>query len=225
MKRLVPLFLLAAFACAGAPSAADPELKTDEDKTLYALGLVVARQVGVFHLTPQELAIVQAGLADGTQGKTPKVTLEEFGPKLQALAQKRAAAGVDIEKKKGKEFLAKIAEKPGIKKTGTGLLMETVTEGTGPSPGPEDNVKVKYRGTLIDGTFFDGTEKYNGEPSGFKLGPGLVKCWNEALTFMKVGGKAKIYCPPELAYGDSANGPIPAGATLLFDMELVEIVK
>jgi FKBP-type peptidyl-prolyl cis-trans isomerase len=221
---VVPVVLLAAFACSGAPVAADPELKTEDEKTLYSLGLVISKQVGVFKLTPAELAIVQSGLADGIQGKTPKVSLDEYGPKINALAQQRVSAGAVEEKKKGKEYLAKIAEKPGIKKTGSGLLMETVAEGTGASPKPEDNVKVNYRGTLIDGTFFDGTEKY-GEPSTMKMSTGLIKCWNEALTYMKVGGKAKVYCPAELAYGDKPNGAIPAGATLVFDLELLEIVK
>ena len=224
MKRFVPVLLLAAFACSGAPVAADPELKTEDDKTLYALGLVISKQLAAFKLTPAELAVLQSGMADGTQGKTPKVSLDEYGPKIQALGQQRMSAGAAEEKKKGKEYLAKIGEKPGIKKIGTGLLIETVTEGTGASPKPEDNVKVNYRGTLIDGTFFDGTEKY-GEPSTFKMSTGLIKCWNEALTYMKVGGKAKVYCPPELAYGDRANGAIPAGATLVFDLELLEIVK
>ena len=112
-----------------------------------------------------------------------------------------------------------------MRRIGRRDLIETIKEGTGPSPKLEDNVKVNYRGTLIDGTFFDGTEKY-GEPSTFKLSKtGLIGCWNEALTFMKVGGKAKVYCPPDLAYGDRPNGEIPAGATLLFDLELLEIVK
>lgn len=224
MKRFVPILLLASFACASAPVAADPELKTDDEKTLYALGLGFSKQIAVFKLTPAELAILQSGISDGALGKTPKVSLEEFGPKIQALAQQRMSAGAVEEKKKGKEYLAKIAEKPGIKKTGTGLLMETVAEGTGESPKPGDNVKVNYKGSLIDGTVFDASEKHGG-PATFKLGPGLVACWNEALTFMKVGGKAKIYCPSELAYGDRPNGQIPAGGTLLFDLELLEIVK
>jgi FKBP-type peptidyl-prolyl cis-trans isomerase FkpA len=224
MKRFVPILLLASFACASAPVAADPELKTEDEKTLYALGLNFSKQISVFKMTPAELAVLQSGISDGTLGKPPKVSLEEYGPKIQALAMQRMSAGAAAEKQKGKEYLAKIAEKPGIKKTGTGLLMETVTEGTGATPGPEANVKVNYKGTLIDGTVFDESAKYGG-PSQFKLGTGLIKCWNEALTFMKVGGKAKLYCPAELAYGDRPNGVIPAGATLLFELELLEVVK
>ena len=224
MRRFAPILLLSVFACSAAPVVADPELKTEDDKTLYAIGLVFSKQIAAFKLTPAELAMLQSGLADGALGKTPKVNLDEYGPKIQPMVMQRMSAGAAEEKKKGKEYLAKIGEKPGIKKTGTGLLMETVAQGTGESPKTGDNVKVNYKGTLIDGTVFDESAKYGG-PSTFKLGPGLVACWNEALTFMKVGGKAKLYCPPELAYGDRANGQIPAGATLVFDLELLEIVK
>ena len=225
MKRFACLWVVVMLACAGgAPAVAEAELKTEDDKTFYALGLVISRQLAAFKLTPAELAAVQAGLLDGSTGKTPKVSLDEYGPKIQALGEKRVAAGVTDEKKRGKEYLAKISEKPGIKKVGSGLLMETVSEGTGESPKPEDNVKVNYKGALIDGHVFDESARHGG-PSTFKLTTGLVKCWNEGLTYMKVGGKAKLYCPAELAYGDRPNGEIPAGATLVFDIELLEIVK
>lgn len=225
MKRYACTLTLALALGATSVAAADPELKTDDDKTFYALGLVISKQLAAFKLTPAELEILKSGLTDGVLKRPEKCKLDEFGPKIQTLGQSRMTSGLADEKKKGKDYLAKIAEKPGIKKTGTGLLIETIKEGTGPSPKLEDNVKVNYRGTLIDGTFFDGTEKY-GEPSTFKLSKtGLIGCWNEALTFMKVGGKAKVYCPPDLAYGDRPNGEIPAGATLLFDLELLEIVK
>jgi|KBSSwiStaDraftv2_1062776.scaffolds.fasta_scaffold14028_8 FKBP-type peptidyl-prolyl cis-trans isomerase len=223
MKRFACLFVLALFAC-GAPAVAEPELKTEDDKTLYALGLVVARQLSPFHLTPAELAVIQAGLADGsTPGKTPKVNLEEYGPKIQGFGQARVTAGIAEERKKGKEYLDKAAAKPGVKKSDSGLLMETVSEGTGASPAATDAVKVSYKGTLLNGTVFDASEKRGG-PQTMRLDQ-VMKCWQEGLTKMKVGGKAKLYCPADLAYGDRPNGDIPPGATLLFDVELVEIVK
>jgi FKBP-type peptidyl-prolyl cis-trans isomerase len=225
MKRFFVFCVLAGFVAAGTACAADPELKTDDDKTIYALGLVFANQLAVFKLTPAELELVKAGLSDGVLKKPAKVELEKFGPKLKPLAEARMAAGAVDEKKKGKAFLETVAAKPGIKKTGSGLLMETVKEGTGKSPVPNDSVKVKYKGTLIDGHVFDSTEKHGGTPSTFKMDPNLIKCWNEALEFMKPGGKAKIYCPSELAYNDRPNGEIPAGATLIFELELIEIAK
>src|SRR5262245_8212078 len=226
MKRTFVICVLAGLAAAGTTYAAEPELKTDDDKTLYALGLVLANQLAPFRMTPEELALVEAGLSDGTLKKTPKVDVEAFGPKIKPLADARLAAGTAEEKKKGKAYLDGIAAKPGIKKTGSGLLIETVTEGTGKSPVPNDKVKVNYKGTLIDGKVFDSSEKHGGPYQVTVAGqPPIIKCWNEALEFMKVGGKAKIYCPSELAYGDRPNGEIPAGATLVFEMEVVEIVK
>jgi len=224
MKRFFVSCVLAGLAAASTACAADPELKTDDDKTFYALGLVIANQLGSFKLTPAELEILKAGLTDGTLKKKALVELEAFGPKIKPLAEARQAAGAVEEKKRGKAFLETIAAKPNIKKTGSGLLMETIAEGTGKSPVPKDNVKVNYKGSLIDGKVFDESGKHGG-PLTFTVGGANIKCWNEALEFMKTGGKAKLYCPAELAYGDRANGEIPAGAALVFELELVEIVK
>jgi FKBP-type peptidyl-prolyl cis-trans isomerase len=211
-------------ATAGTARAADPELKTDDQKTLYALGLVISNQLSMFNLTSAELDVVKAGLTDGTLKQTPKVDLTAFGPKIKPLADARLASGMAEEKKKGKAYLETIAAKPKVKKTGTGLLIETITEGTGASPAPTDAVKVNYKGTYIDGKLFDSSDKHGG-PSTMTLGTGLIKCWNEAMEYMKVGGKAKLYCPPELGYGDRPHGEIPAGSTLVFELELLEIVK
>jgi FKBP-type peptidyl-prolyl cis-trans isomerase len=226
MKRYVVAFALAGLVAAGTARAADPELKTDDDKTFYALGLVLANQLTPFKMTAEELALVQAGMTDGTLKKPPKIDIEAFGPKIKPLADARVAAGAGDEKKKGKAYLDTIAAKPGITKNPSGLLMETVTAGTGKSPVAGDKVKVNYKGTLIDGTEFDASAKHGGAYQVTVEGqPPIIKCWNEALTKMKVGGKAKIYCPAEIAYGDQPKGQIPAGATLVFELEVVEIVK
>jgi FKBP-type peptidyl-prolyl cis-trans isomerase len=224
MKRYFVICVLAGFVAAGTTYAADPELKTDDDKTLYALGLVLANQLAPFRMTPEELAIVEAGLSDGTLKKPPKVDVEAFGPKIKPLADSRQAAGTAEEKKKGQAFLEEIAAKPGIKKTGSGLLMEITKEGTGKGLVPNDKIKVNYKGTLIDGKVFDASERHGG-PYEVTVGGKVIKCWNEALEFLKVGSKAKLYCPPELSYGDRPNGEIPAGATLVFEIEVVELVK
>jgi FKBP-type peptidyl-prolyl cis-trans isomerase FkpA len=223
MKRFFVCCVMAGLVAAGTARAADPELKTDDDKTLYALGLVISNQLGAFHLTAAELELVKAGLSDGTLKKPAKVELDTFGPKIKPLADTRMLAGAAEEKKKGKAYLETIAAKPNIKKTASGLLYESVTEGKGKNPGPTDKVKVNYKGTLIDGHVFDSTEKHGGTPSTFSLDQ-VVKCWGEGLQLMKPGGKAKLYCPAEIAYGDHPNGEIPAGATLAFDVELLEIV-
>ena len=223
MKRFLVSCVLVGLAAAGAACAADPELKSDDDKTLYALGLVISNQLASFKLTPAELELVKAGLTDGTLKKKALIEIETFGPKIKPLAEARTAAAAAEEKKKGKAFLETIAAKPKIKKTGSGLLMETTAEGNGKSPEPTDKVKVNYKGTLIDGKVFDSSEKHGG-PSTFALNQ-VMKCWVEGLGLMKPGGKAKLYCRSELAYGDRPNGEIPPGATLVFEVELLEIVK
>jgi FKBP-type peptidyl-prolyl cis-trans isomerase len=108
-------------------------------------------------------------------------------------------------------------------KTASGLIFKSVSPGSGASPKPTDTVAVNYRGTLIDGTEFDASAKHGG-PATFRLN-GVIPCWTEAVGRMKVGEKAHIVCPSEIAYGDRVppGGPIPPGATLLFDVELLAI--
>jgi FKBP-type peptidyl-prolyl cis-trans isomerase FkpA len=223
MKRFFVTFVLAGLVAAGVACAADPELKTDDDKTFYALGLVISNQLSTFRLTPAELELVKAGLTDGTLKKPAKIELDAFGPKIKPLAESRQAAAAVEEKKKGKEYLDKLAANPKIKKTASGLLYETTAEGTGKSPAPTDKVKVNYKGTLTDGTVFDSTEKHGGTPATFQLDQ-VIKCWTEGVQLMKTGGKAKLYCPADLAYGDRGQAAIPPGATLVFEVELLEIV-
>ncbi len=105
---------------------------------------------------------------------------------------------------------------------GAGLSYRSLREGTGPSPTAADAVQVHYRGTLLDGTEFDSSYKRN-EPATFPLGR-VIKCWTEGVQRMKVGGKAELVCPPQLAYGErGAGGVIPPNATLRFEIELLEI--
>ena len=105
-----------------------------------------------------------------------------------------------------------------------GLVYKSLREGAGPSPTAADSVKVHYRGTLVDGTEFDSSYKRNA-PAVFPLG-GVIKCWTEGVQRMKVGGKSQLVCPSDLAYGDQGRPPqIPGGATLVFQVELLEIVK
>jgi FKBP-type peptidyl-prolyl cis-trans isomerase FkpA len=222
MKRLFVFLVAAGLVAAGSARAADPELKTDDDKTFYALGLVIANQLSAFRLTPAELELVKTGITDGTLKKTPKVELDAYGPKIKPLADTRMSAGAADEKKKGKAYLDGLASKPNIKKTASGLMYETVLEGKGKAPAATDKVKVNYKGTLIDGKVFDASEKHGG-PATFGVDQ-VIKCWTEGLQLMKTGGKAKLYCPAELAYGDHPTGEIPAGATLVFEVELLDIV-
>lgn len=195
---------------------------TDEKKTIYALGLSIYRSIGQFNLSPDELAIVQRAMSDAAAGK-PAVDINTWGPKIQALAQTRAAQGLEKEKAASQAYLDKAAAESGAIKTDSGIVYRELKPGTGPSPAATDTVKVNYRGTLVNGTEFDSSYARN-EPAQFALN-GVIPCWTEGLQKMKVGGKARLVCPSNLAYGDQGRPGIPGGATLIFEVELLDIVN
>ena len=232
MKKTVHLLTFAfcfcsMIACAQTPgpdASAPPKLDTDDQKTLYALGLLLGRNIKPFALKPDELAIVKAGLTDAVTDTKPQIEIETYGPKVNELAQKRAAAGADDAKKKGQEFVEKVSKEKDATKTPSGIVIRTITAGTGGSPTAADVVKVHYEGKLIDSTVFDSSIK-RGEPAEFALN-GVVPCWTEALQKMKKGEKAQVVCPSSMAYGDRGSPPvIPAGATLSFEVELLDFHK
>jgi FKBP-type peptidyl-prolyl cis-trans isomerase len=164
---------------------------------------------------------VTAGLTDAVQGKQPKVDIQTYGPKLQELMQSRASVAADTEKKAAGAFLEKMSKEPGAVRSPTGVIYIPVKVGTGASPKADSTVKVHYHGTLRDGTVFDSSVQ-RGEPISFPLN-GVIPCWTEGVQKMKVGGKAKLVCPSEQAYGDRGQGPIPGGAALMFEVELLAI--
>jgi FKBP-type peptidyl-prolyl cis-trans isomerase FkpA len=232
MKKLIQLVTLSFCFCSmtacaqtsGQGASAPPKLDTDDQKTLYALGLLLGKNIKPFALKPEELAIVKAGLSDAVTDAKPQVELETYGPKVNELAQKRAAAGAEEAKKKGQDFLDAVAKQKDATKTPSGIVIRTITPGTGASPGPTDVVKVHYEGKLVDGTVFDSSIK-RGQPIEFPLN-GVVPCWTEAVQKMKKGEKAQIVCPSSLAYGDRGSPPaVPPGATLSFEVELIDFHK
>jgi FKBP-type peptidyl-prolyl cis-trans isomerase FkpA len=216
------LTCLALVAWAGAATAADPA--NDRQKTFYALGVAVSQSLGDFSLTEAELDFVRQGMTDGVLKKPLKVDMQTFGPKIQPLAQERASAGAEKEKAAGAAFLAKAAGEAGVKKTESGAIVKTLKEGSGATPTAASTVKVHYHGTLTNGTVFDSSVK-RGEPATFPLS-GVIKCWTEGVQQIKVGGKSRLVCPANIAYGDRGSPPvIKPGATLVFEVELLEIVK
>lgn len=219
--RTTPIAAALASCLIFTAACAQPALDSDRDKTLYALGIAIGTNVEVFQLTEDELEIVAAGISDGALGNEPKVDMNVFGPKIEELAGERASEAAAAERQASADFLYQMAQEPGAQRSASGLVYIPISEGTGPSPVPTDTVSVHYHGTLRDGTVFDSSVE-RGQPATFALN-GVIPCWTEALQKMRVGGKSKLVCPSELAYGDTGTGPIPGGAALVFEVELLSI--
>ncbi len=220
MKKLIFFIAVAMFAV-WAFAAEEP--KTEDQKTLYAVGLAVAHQLSVFRLTPAELELVKQGITDGVTGKTPLVNFGDYGQKIQEMAKSRRNAYGEKLASLTKEAFEKAGKEKGAVKTKSGLVFVPLKEGKGTSPASTDMVKVNYRGTLVDGTEFDSSYK-RGQPTEFPLN-GVIKCWTEGVQMMKPGGKAKLYCPADIAYGERGTGLIPPNAALIFEVELLEVKK
>ncbi len=195
---------------------------TEEEKTLYALGMAVAQNLATFELSEEELAFVQAGVADVVLGQEAKVELAEYVPKLEQLARSRMVAAGEREKAAGAEFAVAEAAEPGAETSASGMIYFEVAAGEGESPSATDVVTAHYTGTLADGTVFDSSVE-RGQPATFPLNQ-VIACWSEGVQKMRVGGKARLVCPPEIAYGEQGAPPrIPPGATLVFEVELLGI--
>lgn len=216
-KLIVCVFVLLLSVPAG---AAPPQ--TEDQKALYALGVHMARQLSVFNLSAEEFEFVKEGITDLAAGKKLIAEPEAYGQNLTALAQSRMQASTQKQKEMAGPYLEKAAAEKGAQKTSTGLIYQEIKAGTGAQPKASDTVKVHYVGTFIDGKEFDSSVK-RGEPAEFPLGQ-VIPCWTEGVAMMKTGGKAKLVCPSNLAYGDEGRPPvIPGGATLVFEVELLEV--
>ncbi len=238
MNRFTTLVLASALAAGSAVAAdapakapakkaapsADSSLKTDQEKVLYVLGAMMGQKMGAFRLTESELETIRQGLTDSVLGRPLKVDMATYGPKIDELAKSRAKAYAADVKAKEKPFLDKAAAAKGAVRKPSGLIYTEVKAGTGPAPKATDKVKVHYQGTLTDGSIFDSSIQRK-EPTTIALNQ-VIPCWSEGVQLMKVGGKAKLVCPSDLAYGDGGAAPkIKPGATLVFEVELLEITK
>ncbi|MEM7145128.1 MAG: FKBP-type peptidyl-prolyl cis-trans isomerase [Verrucomicrobiota bacterium] len=238
MKRVIALIGVFSVVAGGMSIQAQEgeggvALTTDEEKTSYSLGL----QIGAsFKRDGIELKDDQflAGVVDSYEGKDPQISSEEMMRVMQALqqqmqakameAQAAAAAAGPENAAAGAAFLDENAKKDGVTTTESGLQYEVIEAGDGAKPTAADTVKVHYHGTLIDGTVFDSSVE-RGEPTTFPLG-GVIPGWTEGLQLMPVGSKYRLYVPSDLAYGERSPSPkIGPNSTLIFDVELLEIVQ
>ncbi len=201
------------------------KVKSDEDSLAYALGIA-----SYFYYQGDSIDINPVLFAKGMiDSKNAKNTLDEttaqgfimsYMQKRQA-EQMKAMYGKNIDE--GEKFLAENKAREGVTETASGLQYEVITMGTGERPAAEQTVKVHYTGTLLDGTKFDSSVD-RGEPAEFGVNQ-VIPGWQEAIQLMPVGSKYKFYIPFELAYGEAGTGPIPPYSTLIFEVELIEIVK
>ncbi|MDD5627647.1 MAG: FKBP-type peptidyl-prolyl cis-trans isomerase [Elusimicrobia bacterium] len=215
LATIVAGTLLAPAFCAAALAEAP---RTEEQKILYAAGVWLAQRAEPLSLTAADLKFVQMGLKDAVLGAKLKADIAVYGAKFNDLAQARSKAKAQ----KTKDFLARAAKAPGAQRTASGLVYVELKPGKGASATVVDTVKAAYTGMLSDGTVFDRSPA--GRPLEFPLS-GVVKCWQEGIPMMRVGGRAKLFCPADLAYGEQGRPGIPGGAALVYEVELVEVVK
>lgn len=198
-------------------------VESEDDKIMYAFGAALASQTDQFKklLSLEERSMALQGFTDHWLEKKMELDPTQYGEKVNNILDARNKEMERNMAEKGVGFLAEAAKVEGSVQTASGLVVQTVLEGTGPEPSGEDTVKVHYHGTLVDGSTFD-SSVLRGSPISFPLN-GVIKGWTEGLQLMKVGGKSKLTIPPELAYGDKGTGPIPPNATLVFEVELLAI--
>lgn len=197
---------------------------TDDSQTLYTLGQLISRTLEAFDLSDADLKHVQAGLEDGVLGRPSQVDLAVEAPRLHALQTERKQRVAQREREAARAVVVAMSEEDAGERTPSGIVLQSLREGYGPSPSPTDHVSVHYEGKFVDGTVFD-SSRTRGEPATFPV-KGVIACWTEALQHMRVGSRHRVVCPPELAYGDRGVPPvIGPGATLVFDIELLGIVR
>jgi FKBP-type peptidyl-prolyl cis-trans isomerase FklB len=206
-----------------ATTVAAPILKNAADSFSYAIGLSIASFYKAQGITNINNTLVIKALADSKADK-PLLNEAQVNNCIVGYMQNARAAKASPNKKAGEAFLAENKKKPGVVALPSGLQYQVLKEGNGPKPTIDDQVKVHYHGTLIDGTVFDSSVE-RGEPITLGL-KNVIPGWTEALQLMPVGSKWRLFIPSSLAYGDNPAGEvIKEGSTLIFDVELLEIVK
>ncbi|MGB8357466.1 MAG: FKBP-type peptidyl-prolyl cis-trans isomerase [Bacteroidales bacterium] len=228
IKGLVILAVAAAVittSCNTRSGITSTKVQSPEDSLAYSLGIA-----SYFYYMGDSLNINPVLFAKGMiDAENKKNTLDEQTAQgfVMSYMQNRQAEKMKMQYGKnideGEKFLAENKKREGVKETASGLQYEVITMGTGARPGPEETVKVHYTGTLMDGTKFDSSIDRN-EPATFGVNQ-VIKGWQEGIQLMPVGSKFKFYVPYELAYGANGTGPIPPYSTLIFEVELLDIIK
>jgi len=200
------------------------KLNDQTDSLSYSIGLLIAsfyKQQGITHVNQ---VMVNKAITDKMNGGKTLMTEQQCNQVLMAYVEKVKEEKASMARKEGIAFLADNKTKPGVVTTSSGLQYVVLKEGTGPKPAAADKVKCNYEGKLLDGTVFDSSIK-QGHPIEFNVN-GVIPGWTEALQLMNTGSKYRLFIPSSLAYGDQQMGQdIKPGSTLIFEVELLEIVK
>jgi FKBP-type peptidyl-prolyl cis-trans isomerase len=216
-------------ACADGSSYESAPLDTNDQKASYAIGLNVGQQLAETRERLDRLAFLR-GVEDAMQSSDPAIPREElqgvlqtFGQEVEAAAAETRAREAEENAAEGTAFLEENGAREGVTTTESGLQYEVLEEGSGASPTVEDRVRLHYRGTLVDGTEFDSS--YDGEPAEFAAG-GLIPGFTEALLLMQEGDHFRIAIPADIGYGpNGSGGVIGPNETLIFEIELIEVVQ
>lgn len=211
------------------PEVTAESLDTLEEKVSYIIGYDIARNTQGFDfeldsdILTQAMAHKYADKESLIPEEDMRTVMNEFQTVQRERSQAKREAALKENSDKGQAFLAENGAKEGVQTTESGLQYKVLEAGDGAKPAATDQVKVHYRGRLLDGTEFDSSYKRN-QPATFKVNQ-LIPGWVEALQLMPVGSKWELYIPSELGYGQGGTGNIPPSSTLIFEMELLDIVK
>ncbi len=202
--------------------APKPLLKTGLDSLSYAIGVNIGGNMKMQGIENISYIALNKGVADALKGNKPLMDENQCNMTIQQKLQEYMTKKSGAVKEEGRKFLEKNKTQPGVVVLPSGIQYKIITQGNGIKPTLEDTIKVHYKGTTIDGNIFD--DSYSrGEPIEFPLG-GLIEGWKQALVLMPVGSKWQLFIPSEFAYGDRGAGAnIPGGATLIFELELLDV--
>ena len=220
------------------PTIAQEGGQAPDKEVFEAIGVMFAQGSGLTRMdfSPTEIELIVEGIRKGMQLKEMPASMQKLQPKIQGIMRAKMEVARKAEEAKGskasvmnkvkaQKFFASLEKQAGIQKDASGFYFEILKEGTGAKPTMKDTVRLHYHGTLIDGTVFDSSID-RGQPASFPM-QGVIKGFSGGLTKVKVGGKVRIYIPSELGYGDNPRpgGKIKPGEALIFECELLEIVK
>jgi FKBP-type peptidyl-prolyl cis-trans isomerase FkpA len=203
--------------------AADDEDKSDNDKTLYFLGMSIGSNLEMLDLSEAEAEALVEGLKDTLAGEAEALDPGVYGEKVNQFTNERMQAAQVREQSASAGYLTEMAAEEGAITTESGLVYRELVAGDGVQPSAASSVRAHYTGTLRNGEVFDSSRE-RGQPLTISLNQ-VIPCWTEAIALMQEGGRSKITCPASIAYGERGSGSIPPGAVISFDVELIEVVK